>query len=366
MPRVAIIGIDNFDRKNSVQLRGLNGRGFVYDVLTADRLGDSAANFPEDNTLEILKPGFFSRTLQLIKYLRSNRRQITHVEVYPGGRYAGMIALLTKAYGLPLMTVERGDLQYLDRIDAVTRLAMRICYRLSDVVWYRQFLEGGQGSQEQRLRQLGAKHTFFLPNAVEVPSRTPDSSARHIDFIWVNSFIAERRADWFVDVLSSARFTGTRAVLSGFKTPATPRVAEQQAYIAANCPANVEIRPWSDPKDLYATGRFFVLPSLTVYCNNSLLEAMAFGVVPIVSNVSGTSLIVEDGVNGIVFEHTPRGLQSALEKALSLSVSDHERLSRNAVNKVRRDFAVDRWIDALETEYCKLAGYRRTMPFVRR
>jgi len=356
--RVAIIGIDNFDRKNRPQLIGLNDRGYVFDVFTADRLGDSATNIPDGNRLIRLAPGFISRTRQLIRYFRDNSAAINHVEVYPRGRYAGMIALLARAFRLPLMTVERGDLQSFGSVDRVTRIAMRTCYRLAGTVWYRQFLRGGQAAQERMIARLGARRSFFLPNAVCVPQASVSLTGREIDFIWVNSLIRERRGDWFVDLFSDAPFNSSRVVVSGLKTPATPRVAAQQQYIAKRAAPNIQLRAWSDPTDLYCSARFFALPSETVYCNNSLLEAMAFGVVPLVSDVEGARLIVDDGIDGIVFEHSFAGFRAAVEKALALSDEEYATLSRNAVKKVRDKFSLDRWIGSLEQEYRRLAGER--------
>src|SRR3712207_6124887 len=149
------MGLDNFSRKNRAQVVGLNRRGYTFDVFTNDALGDSAANIPAGNSCTALARRADHRARQVVAYLRAHRHRLNHVEVYPGGRFSVTYAALAKLAGVPVMTVERGDLLYRDRYDRLTAVAMRACYRLADVVWYREFY------QEAALRAVGARRLFF-------------------------------------------------------------------------------------------------------------------------------------------------------------------------------------------------------------
>ena len=53
---------------------------------------------------------------------------------------------------------------------------------------------------------------------------------------------------------------------------------------------------------------------------------MSYGVVPIISNMSGTEKIVQDE-NGIVCEFTKDGLETGMKRAMELSDTEYERLS---------------------------------------
>ena len=46
----------------------------------------------------------------------------------------------------------------------------------------------------------------------------------------------------------------------------------------------------------------FVLPSLSEGCSNALLEAMASGLCPVVTNIGGNRDVIIDGVNGRTVE----------------------------------------------------------------
>jgi glycosyltransferase involved in cell wall biosynthesis len=85
----------------------------------------------------------------------------------------------------------------------------------------------------------------------------------------------------------------------------------------------VRILPFTDQPDQYfKRAAIFVLPADIVFCNNSLLEAMAMGVVPIVANVEGADLIVENDVSGYVVE---RDSVQIAEKIIALLRNDELR-----------------------------------------
>lgn len=350
--RVGILGIDNFSRKNRTQVAELNARGFRFDIFTNDALGDSAANVPPGNTLTVLAAGPAARMRQLARYLRRHRGSLNHVEIYPGGRFAGICAALARASGVPMMVIERGDLLYESRYDGVTRASMRACYRLAHTVWFRE------PYQEERLRAHGARDLFFLGNAVAMPRVDLSTAVRATDFAWVNRLIVERRADWVVDVLAEPAFAQVGATMLGFLDGpiADEGMRAQQAYVTSRRLRNLQTASYGDPSALYRTARYFLLPSEIVFCNNALLEAMAHGVVPLVSDVADARRIVEHGVDGFVFPHSREGLREAMAHAMALSAADHARLSRNAMGKVQTHFSIARWCDRLVEQYDRLAS----------
>ena len=350
--RVAIFGIDNFSRKNRAQVVGLNERGYVFDVFTNDRLGDSHANLPPGNTATVVASSFAARVRQVARYIRAERRRLYHVEVYAGGRFSAVYVLVARLFGVPVMAVERGDVQYLRQYGLVTALSMWACYRLATEVWYRELY------QERRLRALGVRRLFFLPNAVKAAADVARTHERTVDFVWSNRLIAERKPSWVVRQLARPEFARTRNAMLGFldERLADAGTLANQAYAREHRPANLELRDYCDPAPVLRVSRYFLLPSDIVFCNNALLEAMAAGVVPLVSDVEGARLIVDDGVNGFVFPHSEDGLARAMRAAVDLAPADYERMSRAAAEKVRTHFSLDRWLDALAAEYARLRG----------
>lgn len=114
MLKAVILGIDNFSRKNIKQIEYMNRYNISFDIFTNNSLGDSQINIPRGNKVYILKKSILSRLFQILGYLLKEHKNITHVEVYPGGRFAVIYIILSKLFGKKVVLVERGDVVNLD------------------------------------------------------------------------------------------------------------------------------------------------------------------------------------------------------------------------------------------------------------
>jgi glycosyltransferase involved in cell wall biosynthesis len=353
--RVAVFGLDHLARKNLWQLAGLNAHGYTFDVFANSPPRGERIVIPDGNTSTLLMPAFRARMHQVAAYLRRHARVLHHVEVYPGGRFAALYVLLARALGVPVLAVERGDLINRPRHGPLTRASTLVAYRGAHAVWYRE------PYQERELRRLGVRRLFFLPNAGPREAPPVEPAARDLDFVWVNRLVKERKSAWLIDALHDPAFDGTRNALAGFLDGETAdrEIVRNQAHARASAPANLELIPFCAPQPLYRRARFFVLPSDVVFCNNALLEAMAAGVVPLVSDVEGADRIVEHGVNGLLFPHAPEGLREAMLAALRIPPAEYARMSAAAVAKVRTDFSSTAWAERLAREYARLRNGAR-------
>ena len=345
---VVILGLDAFLRKNVAQLREMGALGYRFHVCTTGNAGVLEADAPKAHQVIRLAASPVARAAQVLRHLWRHRHSISHVEVYPGGRFAFFYAGRTRLLALPLLVVERGDLideDSLPRWDAGLR---RLCYLLADCVWYREPYQG------RALANLGVTKMSFIPNAVDFTSYECETD-RDVDFLWVNRLIPQRRADWFATLMSSGEFAHTRGVMSGFlPSPKEPAVAALQDAIRRQRPANLDLHEYADPSAFYRSARYFVLPAEVVFANNALLEAMAHGVVPLVSDVEGARDIVTDGVDGWVFPHTADGLRQAMRRATSTPPEVWQRMSTAAAGSVRARFSRQVWADSISNLYAQL------------
>ena len=104
----------------------------------------------------------------------------------------------------------------------------------------------------------------------------------------------------------------------------------------------------------------FVLPSLSEGMSNTLLEAMAHGVAPVVSDVGGNTEIVRHGVTGQVFESGNEAMLAEQIRRLCADESERRRLGRAALARVSESFALDGMIKRYEDLYARVAlGTRR-------
>lgn len=348
--RIGVLGIDTFAEKNRVQASCVAGLGYTLDVLTPDARGTSQRFLDAPHRLIRLESHPLRRFRQVRAYLTLNRDTLHHVEVYPGGRFAWLYVREARRLGIPALTVERGDLVSYESSSRMLRMSMRRCYRDADLVWYREPYQG------RVLAQIGARRTAFLPNAVPV---MPVSQApRTLDFLWVNRVIPERRADWFRDALASPELGGQTGAVVGVLDEAglEPRARQMQAALR-DAPATLQAVPYCDPAPWYDRARFFVLPATIVYANFALLEAMARGLVPIVSDVEGAREIITDGVSGMLFPHSAGGLLAAMVRASRLTDAEYAAMSAAARSAIIERFSVSNWCVRLASLYQDVAPH---------
>ena len=351
---VTILGIDTVRHKTLYQTRWLREHGVRVDVLTLHRDPGSIVSDPSARIAQV-PAGALARVRQFVSYLRANRSRLHHVELYVGGRFAFVYALLCRLARVKVLAVERGDLHQCQRrvYPLSMRLSIYACYRLANCVWLK---EPYMVAPFARWR---VRNTFLLPNAVPLPTADDDGGERDIDFLWVNRLIPERNPRWFAEAVAAiARRRTVRATVLGFST-ADPgaRVAEQERAVRAALDPIESCRcePFGDPEPAYRRARFFVLPSDYVFGNFALLEAMAHGVVPIVSSVEGTERLVDSGRNGFAVVHDPLSLAAALDDALELPEPAWRLASQRARETVAEDFSLDGWGRRLLQRYEALA-----------
>ncbi|MET0753335.1 MAG: glycosyltransferase family 4 protein [Pyrinomonadaceae bacterium] len=100
----------------------------------------------------------------------------------------------------------------------------------------------------------------------------------------------------------------------------------------------------------------FLLPSRYEGLPVAMLEAMAAGCVPVVSEIGSINLVVKDGINGFLIE--PQNVPQTVEK-LRFLLSDKaewENLRRNARKTVEEKFNLKNYIEKLENIYAEIDG----------
>jgi glycosyltransferase involved in cell wall biosynthesis len=116
----------------------------------------------------------------------------------------------------------------------------------------------------------------------------------------------------------------------------------------------------SDAPSLTAACHVFVLPSTKREgLARSLIEAMAYGVAPVVTNCGGSPELVVDGASGFVVPvRDPAAIAAALRK-LRDDAELRNRLGAAARERIRNDFRIEDTIDKTLALYRELAGHGR-------
>jgi glycosyltransferase involved in cell wall biosynthesis len=98
-----------------------------------------------------------------------------------------------------------------------------------------------------------------------------------------------------------------------------------------------------NPKTVLLKSDIFLLISFSEGLGNSILEALACGLLCIVTNVGGTTEIIEHSINGwLVDPHNEEQIVQQLQAVLRLPEADKERVRQQARKTIREKFSMER------------------------
>jgi glycosyltransferase involved in cell wall biosynthesis len=97
--------------------------------------------------------------------------------------------------------------------------------------------------------------------------------------------------------------------------------------------------------ELYQMSDIYVLSSDNEGLSLAFLEALASGLVCVVTRCTGTTEVIQDGTNGFLVEKSMDGVLNGLQKVLSLSTGERQVISLNAVRYVNERFEINRNVE---------------------
>jgi glycosyltransferase involved in cell wall biosynthesis len=212
------------------------------------------------------------------------------------------------------------------------------------------------------VRQYGypAVRTIVIANGVDVAhfrrDHAPTSDVRKVRgiaaaaavILTVASLVHQKRIDVLLEAIAQLVADGVTCtcIIAG-DGPLRTRLAQQAAELGVSSEVSFvgfvsDVRPYLDACDL------FVLPSDKEGLPLALLEAMAYGVPCIATDVGGNGEVITHGENGLLVEPgSPKALAGAIRHALD-DRDDMRRMARNAADRVRADFRVEDTMQRLE------------------
>ncbi len=128
-----------------------------------------------------------------------------------------------------------------------------------------------------------------------------------------------------------------------------------------NVEKNIELLgnlPFEEVKSNLYKADVLLLSSYEEGIANVVLEAMAFGVLVISSDCGGMSEVIEDGVNGFLFEN--RSKESLLSKLMLVSQlknEEYQRITKNARQTIEERFTEGNMVDGMLNLYHHILSY---------
>ena len=118
--------------------------------------------------------------------------------------------------------------------------------------------------------------------------------------------------------------------------------------------------PVKDLRPIYHGADALLLPSFFEGCSNAICEAFACGLPVVTSNVCDNSLIVNDGVNGMLFDPTdPSSIADAIIQFCELDREVHRKMGQSGREHAETQFSQDRFLDeylSLIRRVCRVRG----------
>jgi glycosyltransferase involved in cell wall biosynthesis len=157
-------------------------------------------------------------------------------------------------------------------------------------------------------------------------------------------------ADLLLKTLADPTFKASIKTVNLIGSVSTP-----DHYEALGAEACVPVEFWgslgrSDLQDILYKSHFLILPSRSEGFPKVIIEAAAYGVIPVVSDVSFISDHIRHKENGFLLEdQSQAGLSDTLDQAFSRSSETLMAMARNAI-QTAQDFTYSRFTQKLKQE----------------
>jgi glycosyltransferase involved in cell wall biosynthesis len=226
--------------------------------------------------------------------------------------------------------------------------AVRWLMRRFDVV----SVPGSVSARELRGHGVPDERVVRLVNPLPEDGYVSPASDRETryDLLWVGRLAPEKAPLRFVEAVAALEARG-RSVSAVVVGDGALREAVADAVERHGVADSVDLAGWvDDPREFYERSRLCLLTSERDALPLTLLEAMASGVVPVVTPVGNVPDVVDDGENGrVVREGTPEAFADVVGALLDDSET-YDRMAR-AAPAVRDRYStaalVEDWADVL-------------------
>jgi glycosyltransferase involved in cell wall biosynthesis len=235
---------------------------------------------------------------------------------------------------LSVLDFQSSHLKFLDRCN-------RLIYRWS----FNTFSTLTCPSEELAtiIKGWGVKpRVVVIPNGVEIPALSP--MEKKYDLVYVGRLVKWKNVDTVIELTSKL---GLNTAIIG-NGPEHANLKDLATTLNANCAFLGDQQKEAINQTLKAS-RLFILLSQYEGLSFALLEAMAAGITPIVSDARGNLDVVTDGLNSLV---APLGKLQELPNRVRELLDDQPRmkyLGDNALKTVRNKYySNDRILDMIE------------------
>ncbi len=304
----------------------------------------------------------------LARELFRRRREYSVIHHFLFSTTANICRVMASLLGKPLLLAPGGTGEYGGTTDRVT-FGRGMKLKFAHIKWGGTSFVAMSTPLLQELNEAGVRQDrlFLLNNPVDTARfhPAPDSERAALRaklgfegtiFLFVGRLARQKGLDrLFAAAKTMPKDADFKIVLtgSGPEENALRSLAEQYRIAGDIVFAGQQ----ADMLPYYQAADYFILPSRGEGMSNAMLEAMACGLPPVVSSVSGTEL-VEDETNGIVFPNTddPAPLREAMRNCLGIPHARRELMGQRARARMEEECSLPAITSKLRSIYQTLSG----------
>lgn len=282
---------------------------------------------------------------KLLWWLTRNRSNYDIIHIIHGRLHALPAVLAGTLLGKPtLIKIGRGGQQHFD-IDLVSRKRVIGSWYSSVLVRYTTgyIANSREITQDLRRWQVASHRIHEIPNGVELPALVDDAwQGSAVRCVYLGRLDPEKSVDMMIRGFSrlpdqsaaTLKIVGDGACRAELEA-LTSELGLRDRVIFTGAVADVTAS--------LRAADVFISTSVSEGMSNALLESMSFGLMPLVSRVSGVTDIVEDNRSGLLFD--PADLDEfvrRLETAVKMTAAARRAFGTAARATVRDRFGIDK------------------------
>lgn len=315
-------------------------------VKHSEDIGVGILHVPEDITIVdcLGKPAYQAGLEDIISYL-STYNDILPATIIPNwsaDTYATCALLsLTQAQNLRVIGIAHTDeLDYYEWLQYYESIIHVFIAVSSDI-----------GTKLKELLPHRANDIFVRPYSVEVPSELVQSSDLNLPLQLVYAGRLEFKQKRIDDLLKLIKCLEEKHVDYRFRIIGEGsqkvwlenqlRILPQHIFSKITLEAAI---PHSKMADVWRKGDVCILVSEYEGTSVSMLEAMAYGCIPVTTQVSGTVAIIQEGINGFTVPIGDVEAMSRIIKNLDADRNNLRRIGENAYLTVKKTFSFEDYI----------------------
>lgn len=196
-----------------------------------------------------------------------------------------------------------------------------------------------------------------LPNSVEVGSMLKRGEFNHIDkldILYIGRITEDKGIDYMLKAFEVLNTNGKPFTLHFAGIPDDTSTIETFKQILGDNFVYHGVVSGSKKRDLFIKTNVFILPSFYEGLPMSMLECMAYGLLPVVTNVGSIDTVVTNEVNGLFIDK--KSVESIVNKVSWIldNLSKIPQMSYNAQQTIINNFSAENYISELNSIYKRI------------